>query len=420
MILSDLFRSTRPVPDQYRSNFLHLYLDIGWFGILSGSAVNFLNVIAVRLGASNVQVGLLTAAGAAISLFLAIPAGRWLEKRPIDKAVFRTAALYRLGFLLMVPLPWLFNAQGQVWGLIALSFLMGIPLTVVAIGFSALFAASVPEDWRAHVVGVRNAVLSVTFMLTSLLSGFLLDKLPNPLNYQVIFGIGFLGAAMSTLHLYFVRPIERPLRPDQAHPGSDPTTSGADPRPGWIGHLRLDIWRSPFRRVLLALLAFHLTQYLAIPLFPIAYVRFMKLTDNQIGIGTMIFYLLVFLGSTQISRLVARSGNRRMTGLGLIGLGVYPLMLAYASDAWHFYVISAVGGAAWAILGGTYGNYLIENLPAHDRPAHMAWYNFVLNACVLFGSLAGPLAADLVGLSAALVIFGFLRAAAGFAVWKWG
>ncbi|HNO94884.1 MAG TPA: hypothetical protein PKJ84_11980, partial [Anaerolineales bacterium] len=61
----NLFKQS-DIPEKYRSNFLHLYFDIAWFGVLSGTAVNFLNVYATRLGASASQVGLLTAASAVV------------------------------------------------------------------------------------------------------------------------------------------------------------------------------------------------------------------------------------------------------------------------------------------------------------------------------------------------------------------
>ena len=76
------------IPVQYRSNFLHFYFDIGWFGLLSGSAASFLSVYLTHLGASSLHIGLLGATGAAVSLLLAIPAGRWLERRPVSKASF--------------------------------------------------------------------------------------------------------------------------------------------------------------------------------------------------------------------------------------------------------------------------------------------------------------------------------------------
>src|SRR3990172_8780275 len=105
------------IPKKYRSNFSHLYLDIAWFGVLSGTSINFLNIYATRLGASGLQIGLLSAMSAVVPLFLAIPAGRWLEKQNTGRAVFFSFLLFRIGYALWIPHPWLFNEQGQIWAL---------------------------------------------------------------------------------------------------------------------------------------------------------------------------------------------------------------------------------------------------------------------------------------------------------------
>ncbi len=394
-------------------------MDIGWFGVLSGSSINFLNVYATRLGASGIQIGLLGAMSALVSLVLVIPAGRWLEKRAIGRAVFWTSVVYRVGFLLFVPLPWLFNAQGQIWALIALAFLMGAPLAALSVGFSTLFAEAVPNDWRAHVAGIRNIVLSVAFMLSSLVSGYLLDRIAFPLNYQIVFLIGFMGAAMSSVHLFFIKPV-REIRSGLAPDGSFPLNQPPARLERRRTLLRTDVWRTPFRNTLLCMLAFHFSQYLAIPLFPLYFIHQLKLTDETLGIGTAIFYLAMLIGSMQLNRIVGRLGHKKVTAWGVIGMALYPGLLAISSVVWHYYAISLIGGFAWALVGGAALNYLLESCPENDRPAHLAWYNVILNVCVLAGSLAGPAIAGLIGLSAALLIFGALRVIAGISILKWG
>ena len=451
------------IPGEYRANFTHLYLDIGWFGVLSGSAINFLNVYAARLGATGLQIGLLGAMAALVSLTCAIPAGRWIERRPVNKAVFWTSIYYRLGFLLWIPLPWLLGNQAQIWALIGITLLMGIPLTALSVGFNALFAEAVPAEWRAYVMGIRNVVLSVTYILASFGSGYLLNQLPFPLGYQVVFGIGFFGAAMSSLHLYFVRPLSQtapqadtdvrsapgrpglaarlclrhtvlrsvqgrcrrtgiPGRSERSRRSPQPVSQTEQPgaRRNWRAALRADIWQTPFRSPLLVMLAFHLAQYLAIPLFPLYFVHQLNLNDQQIGIGTALFYLSVLIGSTQLDRLTRRLNHHKMTGFGVLGMSLYPFLLAFSRHAAGYYLVSAVGGFGWAMVGGAYPNYLLEKIPVSDRPAHLAWYNIILNTAVLLGSLAGPTLARYSGLGTALILFGVLRLLAGLAILKWG
>ncbi len=420
-MLIKLFRQN-DIPVKYRSNFLHFYLDIAWFGVLSGSAVNFLNIYAARVGATGFQIGLIGAMSAVVNLFLAIPAGHWLQTQHTGKAIFWTSVLYRLGFLPFIFLPWLFDAQGQIWAIIAITFLMAIPLAPLGVGFNVLFAEAVPSEYRAHVAGIRNIMLAVTFMITSLISGYILNNITFPLGYQIVFAIGAFGAAMSSLHLYFVRPLER-SNADGITNQPPPTPDSAKvslPPPRLHSALRLDIWKTPFSRVLLCLLGFHLTQYIAIPIFPLYYVNELHLNDDHIGIGTALFYLTVLISSTRLRNFVHRVGNKNVTAWGVIGLAVYPFLLSMSSTVWHFYGISLFGGFVFALINGAYANYLLEHIPANDRPPHLAWYNIILNAAVLLGSLGGPVIADQLGLSGSLILFAILRLLAGLAILKWG
>lgn len=406
------------IPREYQGNFVHLYLDIAWFGILSGSTVNFLNIYAARLGATGLQIGLIGAMPAVVNLFLAIPAGRWLQQRQISRAIFLTSVYYRTGFLAFVLLPWFLNDTGQIFAIIGMTFLMAIPFTPLSVGFNALFAEAVPSEYRAHVAGLRNVMLAMTFMITSLLSGYILGLLPFPIGYQLVFSIGFVGAAMSSYHLYFVKPLGGQQRtPLQTQPLSASAPRVASTR-SFASVLRLDIWSTPYRSILLTLFGFHLGQYFAIPIFPIFYVRALNLTDDQIGLGTALFYLTVFIGSTQLRNAVHGLGNKRVTGWGVVLMAIYPIILAFSQNASQFYIASVIGGFSWSLVGGSYANYMLEHIPPDDRPSYLAWYNIILNIAILIGSLGGPAIADKTGLFTALLLFGFMRVMAGIAILK--
>ena len=413
-MLTKLFRQSA-IPREYQSNFLHLYFDIGWIGVLNGATISFLSIYAIRIGATSWQIGLLGAMPAFVTLLLAIPAGHWLQTQQTSSAVFAAAVISRLGYVPLIFLPWLFPQPGQIVAILIIIFLMAIPLTAVGIGFNALFAEAVPGEYRAHVAGIRNGMFAITFMFTSLLSGYILETIPFPAGYQIVFAIGAFGAAMSSLHLKFVKPIDSD---PQTVPPDPPQTSTA--LRNIFSSLRVDIWRTPFQRVLLALFAFHLTQYLPIPIFGIYNVRVLQLTDDNLGIGTALFYLSVLLGSTQIRKLVQRFGNQNITGWSIVGLALYPFLLSLSRTALHFYGVSLIGGLAFAFAFGSYANYMLEHIPAHDRPSYLAWYTVILNSAVLIGSLAGPVISEWIGLSSALVLFAVLRLLAAIFILKWG
>ena len=429
-----LFQSKGPTSPALRRVFFHLYWDIAWFGILSGSTLSFLSIYATRLGADAFHIGLLSAGPAVVGLLFTLPAGRWLQGRPVGGAVFWSAALARIGYLLYALLPLLLPSTHQVLALVLVTLVMTIPNTVLSIGFNALYASAVAPEWRAHVAGIRNAMLALVFVISSLLSGWLLNHLPFTTGYIIIFGFGALGALMSTFHLWFLRHItgETELGPpkirgilnDLARPG-DIRILGITLRTSIaprafarsLNLLRFEVLRGAYGQVVAALLLFHIALFLPIPLMPLYWVDRLGFTDGDISLGTAAFHVAVLIGSLQVGRLIQRFGNHRVTVVGGLLLSLYPLMTAVMTNLPVYLIVSVTGGLAWSLVGAAIGNYLLENVPDTDRPAYLAWYNLALNLAVLIGSLGGPLLADAFGLVEALIISFVARALGALAIW---
>jgi Major Facilitator Superfamily len=421
--------TTATLTPNLKHNFAHLYADVAWFGLLSGSTLAFLTVYAARLGADAIQLGLISAGPALVNLAISLPAGDWLRRRPLIRSTFASSLWNRVAYLLLVPLPWLLGAQAQVWFLVAITALMSIPGTILAISFNATFADVVPLAYRGQIVGRRNALLAGVILATSLLCGLVLKGLAFPLNFQVVFGMGVVGALMSSYHLGQLVNIDQesqapsrtslPLN-DVARPGLMRFMDAIRPASGlrFLTRqgdrlLRLDLIRGPFGSILLAYLLFHTAQYFSIPLFPLVWVSGLHLTDGVISIGNALFYGAMLAASLPIGRLSARIGHRRVLLLGLLTYGLYPFLLGSTNDWRIFLVASVVGGGVWALLNAGLLNYLMERTPKGDLPAHMALYNVVLNIGILTGSMVGPLVQTALGLHEALLIGAGIRFLSG-------
>lgn len=433
-----------------RANFRHLYADIFWWGILSGSTAAFLAVFATRLGAQPFQISLLTAGPAGVNLLFSLHAGRWLEGKPLIPTTFWSALITRLGYLGFFILPWLVPVEGQVWGVVLITLLMSVPGTLVAISFNAMFADVVPAEWRADLVGKRNALMAISMTVTTLLCGQLLDRIAPPYNYPVVFALGALGAFMSAYHLSRLRGAAAPGEP-AGNPGIHPATmvahlrrlhfanllrlpalrlpalrrpaNGSPPitSPGnRKGLLRLDLLRGSFGSFLAALLVFYTCQYLPLPVFPLVFVRELHLSDSAISLGTSMFNATMFLGSLWLSRFGARYGHRRLMLAGTLGYSLYPLLLGLAGNATPYWIASLTGGGIWAIAGASLTNRLMERVPVEDRAAYMAQHNLVLNLGILAGSFAGPALGSQIGLQQALIVAAGLRMFAGLLLARWG
>lgn len=415
--------SQAALTSETQRNFRHLYADVGWFGVLSGSTLAFLSVYAARLGASPLQLGLLSAGPAAMNLVFSLPAGQWLRHRPFIHTAFTSSIWSRSAYLLLIPLPWLLSPAGETWALITLVIVMSVPGTLLAIAFNATFADVVPPEWRGHVVGRRNALLAVTITATSLICGVILETLAFPVDFQIVFSLGCIGAAMSSFHIGRLtgqdapspRRVQRPLD-DVARPGLIRAMDAVRPAAGLRfltrggrAMLRLDLLRGPYGPILMAYLFFHTVQYFSIPIFPLAWVQTLNLSDTDISLGNALFYSAMLAASLPLGRLSARAGHRSVLLYGSLLYCLYPLLMGLAHSTPAFLLGSLIGGAVWAILNGGLFNYLMERIPKGDLPSHLALYNLVLNVGVLLGSMGGPLVGEAVGLREALLIGAGLR-----------
>lgn len=418
------------------NNFTHLYWDIAWFGVAFGSTLSFLAIFAARLGAAGWQIALLSGGPALMNVLFTLPAGRWLESRPLQPSVVRAAITHRLGYLILAPLPLLLPDSFQVWSVLLLLLLMAIPGSALAVGFNALLATTVPPEHRGHVVGRRNAMLSVAIMLTFLLCGWLLDQLSFEWGYTVVFGLGALGSLMSTYHLYRIRIEEKPHF--EMHPLGDKALPGRTMAFGAGLFQRLSIsprmwlqWRPSGRntfanvsrqywRMMLAFMLFHFTQFLPVAIYPIFLVRDLALSDRQISWVNAIYFLTMLATAPFLGRLTQRFGNFRLTVWGAFMLCTYPLITAFSSGIAHLIVANMIIGFTWAIMSGSLLNRMFEVIPDDQRPPHLALYNMALNIATLSGTMLGPVLAGAVGLREALLLMAAARLFSGLVVSRWG
>lgn len=410
-------------PPITHSNVRHLYADIFWFGILGGSAMAFLNVYAARLGASALQIGLLTAGPAVVNLLVSLPAGQWLYGRSLVPVSFWTSLLGRAFYLPLIFLPWLFSDPAQIRVMIWITLAMSLPGAILAISFNALFAGVVPVDQRADVVGRRNALLAVSMTLSTLISGQILDRLLFPLNYQLVFALGAAGALISSYHLRQLRAIDESaaFQPPQRRPfrlrrfsmrlPDQPFSSLKLPQPALLN--------GSFARFIAAYLLFYTFQYLCLPLFPLAYVNELKLTDGVISLGSALFYVTMFLVSLRLGHLARRFGHRYLLAASAMAFSLYPFFLGIARGPFLYWVASLLGGVVWGAISASLVNRLMERVPDDQRAAGMALHNLSLNLGILLGSLSGPFLGNALGVQPALLAGSGLRFLAGILLLLW-
>lgn len=394
-----------------RSNFIHYYLDIAWWGLYAGTILPFLSVYAVRNGATNEQIGILNAAPAAIALLLSLPVGQWVRRFSAKRATIISLFFQRIVMISFPLLPVLLPPEAQVNGILVVTVAIGIPAAVSGISFNQLFMEAIPSEHRARVVGTRIALFSILTFFVTLFSGFILNSVAGAAGYQIIFAVGFVGAIMTVYHLSRIQPLDvEQVVVDEVvdAPGSS----------RWLP--RMDTVGRRYLKVLGLLFVFNTVNNLVVPLLPPFAVNKLHLSDQVIGIGAATNTFFVFLVSLAVARITRKIGNQRATGWGIMILVTAAFVMAAAQDAVLYLAAMVVGGISSGVLATSQFNYVLDYIPPKARTGWLAVNLLTGNAAILIGSLLGPVLVTQLAFPDTLRLVGVVRLLVGLAILKWG
>lgn len=384
-------------------------MDILFWGVTAGSIYSFVTVYLARLGASPLQISLVTAGPALVNLFLALPAGRWIRGRSYSRVVFYCAIAYRLPYfgLILFPTLLLNRPEMQIWVLVSLFIAISPFMLVLTIALTSLIAEVAPAEWRGELVGRRTALLALSWTVTSLVCGQILDLWPYPANFQVVFGIGVLGSLLSLFHLGRLR-LDPNRPPAVRQPGS---TVAAVMSAAVSGKslLRLDILSNrSFGFFLAGVLTLQTVRNIPIPLYSILWVNELDLSNSSISLALGLTQIALVFSALNLGHAGRRWGFRRLLAGGSTLLAVQPFLNGLASSRWLVWAGAVFGGTANAWIDGALVNRLMEQTPQEDSVAYNALYFFVTNGGVLVGALLGPALVGGLGLRPVLLLVALL------------
>jgi hypothetical protein len=163
-------------------------------GITAGVG-SFLSVFLVRLGASNTQVGLLTAMPALTGMLLSIPVGEFLSRRSNIVPWFaRSRFAVLICYVLTGLVPFFVPQQATPTAIIAIWAVATLPQTLVSVAFTVVMGAVAGPGGRLNLMSHRWSVLGLTNSLPCSSSARSSDF---PLNYQLVFIGSWHGAPIA-------------------------------------------------------------------------------------------------------------------------------------------------------------------------------------------------------------------------------
>ena len=395
-------------------NAWYLVLELFWASIL-GSAATFNAAFAIRLGADNFQVGLLTSIPALMAVLVSIPAGAILQKRAKRTPwIYGSLMLHRVGYLLVALAPFL-PLDGPVRGLLVvlLLVLFAAPAHFFNVGWIAMLGEAIPESRRAAVFTARNITNQVTVSVVVFLAGQWLSNVAFPINYQSMFLFGFITSVISMGYLLKLEI------PDSICPPVEPKAK----RNSALDFLRetRDAVRSQpaFARITINTMLHGFGVWMAAPLYTLYFVRQLDAPDSWLGLNGTIASIGTIIGYNLWRWLLNRWGEPVSLKRTIVLAGVYPVLVGLTPSLPLILGYGVLNGLIVPGINLSHFNTLLRATPADARPRFTSIYVTMMNIGAFVSPLISVAIANKIGLAPMLVIAGVLSIVGSTSFWWW-
>ena len=369
----------RIYPSKVEDSGARLATQISVEGLISAIVINlagYTTMFAIRLGANEHQIGLISSLPQFFALVALIPGalltGRMKDRRkPVEIALILTGIFFGLtGFSPLL-------GDLRVWFLIGMISLASAPFALYNATWQNYFSDIIPVSQRNSFYTLRTSMSYLACIVVIQAVGVILGHAASDSQriwlYQCCYWLAFI---FSLLQLAVLRQSPRDL---SDHPAS---TSWKDLRLVIRELLRC----SKFMKFFGISLILHAGWYMAWPTFFIAQVTYMHADESWLGYLTVSASILQWLSVKPWGKYVEQHGTRKALAIGSVGLALNPLFTVfciYLPVPLQLPVLLALG----LLNACTFGAFqisilqcLLEVIPVRFRALNLSVYSSALLA----------------------------------------
>lgn len=366
----------------------YFWLD-GFFSAVSDNFyLSFIPLFALAYGASNGEVGWLTAVGNLLGAIALFPGAQLAERatRRQPLVLWTGGGIARLALLGLACIP-LFVTQPQtaVLLIIALNGLRAFMANFANPAWTAMVADLVPDFARGRYFGSRNMAMGLAALAVTTLAGRLINlvngwRSSDIAGYQIIFVLSFLFGMVSTFS--FSRITEPPI-------------SVAAGQEHHRGDLRRILRTYPgFAGLVISAFVWNVALQVAAPFFNVYLVNKLGATAATIGILASVSSLSALAGQQVFGRLLDEKGALWVQQVCGFIIPVLPLTWLIVTAPWQVGMFNLLGGFVWAGYNLSNFNLLLRLTPDEQRPRAVALYQTAVFGGAVLGPLLGGYLAD--------------------------
>ena len=363
------------------------YVQIDAIGVgTASSAAPFLPVFLTRLGATPVQVGLLTSMPGVTGLILALWVGRFLQRQRNVVPWFSLSRLLVISAYALTGLAPFFVPDNLLIPVVLIIWAAAtLPQTMVAVGFSVVMNAVSGPEGRYDLMSRRWSILGITTAITVAIAGQILDVIDFHLNYQIVFLSLSLGGLIS---YYFSSRIQIP----DAEPVQRATKGTV--KSSLIEYYQLIKASPDFVSFTLKRFVYLFGFTLGIPLFPLYFVRQLDATDAWIGLLYTAQTAVLVVGYYFWSRLSRRKGSRFVLLITTLSMSLYPALVALSNNQTMIFIYSTIAGIFQAGIDLVFFDELMKTIPPRYSPTFVSLAQSIQYLSSILAPLVGTFLAE--------------------------
>lgn len=378
------------------------YVQIDAIGVgTASSAGPFLPVFLTRLGATPVQVGLLTSMPGVTGLILALWVGRFLQRQRNVVPWFSLSRLMVISAYALTGIAPFFVPDNLLILVVLIIWAAAtLPQTMVAVGFSVVMNAVSGPEGRYELMSRRWSILGITTAITVAIAGQVLDRIGFHLNYQLV----FLGLSLGGLVSYY---FSSRIQIADAEPVQRAAKGSI--RSSLREYIQLINSSPDFVSFTLKRFVYLFGITLGIPLFPLYFVRQLHASDAWIGLLYTAQTGVLVVGYYFWARFSRRRGSRAVLLITTLCVSLYPGLVALTNNQTTIFIYSAIAGIFQAGIDLVFFDELMKTIPPRYSPTFVSLAQSIQYLSSVIAPLVGTFLAEHITLSGALLVSAGVR-----------
>jgi MFS family permease len=378
------------------------YVHIDGIGVgIAGAAAPFLPVFLTRLGATPVQVGLLTAMPGATGLILALWVGRFLQRQRNVVPWYSLSRLLVISAYALTGIAPFFVSDNIVIPVVLVIWAAAtLPQTMVSVSFSVVMNAVSGPEGRYDLMSRRWSILGITTAITVAIVGQVLYRIGFHLNYQIV----FLGLSLGGLISYY---FSSRIKLANIEPIQD--NSKGSIKSSLREDFRLIRNEPDFISITLKQFVYLFGVTLGTPLFPLYFVRQVNASDAWIGLLYTAQTAVLVVGYFFWARQSHRKGSRYVLLISTLCVALYPGLVALTINQTLIFSFSTIAGIFQAGIDLVFFDELMKTIPLRYSPTFVSLAQSIQYLPSILAPLMGTFLAQRIGLSNALLFSAGIR-----------